>query len=218
MAELNGSHPKQKGKNANMTTQNVPAQNSTPAPAHPHRKPLFEFATVMTNRAVIGIQDSLDNNGKISIVVNDFSAKKSGGNSKVVRHNIDYKAAEVIFNRIKHNFFTGTWKDYKGSAKTNRPDGKPEARTLTLEKKENQPGQAPIKYPYSFTVARGEGKVVGAGAVTMVKIEEESNINLSLMDAEYLAIEVLDYIRNWKADKQSAQRTQARLERQNPTV
>ena len=121
----------------------------------------------------------------------DFKARTT------VHHYVGPDAFKVVCWEILSGTFT-QWTDYKGSLRLSSgrgptKEGKPEARVLSLRK------DTRYRNPYVLRISRGEGEVIGAGAVKMVgKPTESLSILLPEFEAKRLALVTLDYIRAWE--------------------
>lgn len=94
--------------------------------------------------------------------------------------------------------FNGGYEEYKGTAKSDREDGAPEARKLQIRYSDTYKGQKAM-YPYAITLARGKGEVIGEGAVKFAgKPDHTATFMMSKIDAKRLAVQTLDYIRHWE--------------------
>ncbi len=107
----------------------------------------------------------------------------------ILHHYLDPDGWKVICWELLMGRFE-KWVDYKG---TPSREGEPEARVLSLTKDER------YRNPYILRLARGQGEVIGAGAVRMVGQPTESlTLLLPEFEIKQLALACLDYIRAWE--------------------
>lgn len=156
-----------------------------------------QIFVVKTNKNVFEVLDGLNAENpkynKIQLNLVDYAKNPS----VFVSHSINPDVVKVLAHDILNSTFT-EYAEYKGSANSKRPDGKPEARTLKIVKRQpSKPGEK-INYPYAITIDIGEGSVIGQGAVKMVKKEQSVNMLLSEMDMKRFAVTALDFIRNYE--------------------
>ncbi|MBL4952030.1 hypothetical protein JK635_07380 [Neobacillus sp. YIM B02564] len=156
-----------------------------------------QIFVVKTNKNVFEALDALNAENekfnKIQLNLVDYAKTPS----VFVSHSINPDVLKVLATDILQGTFTD-YAEYKGSAQSKRPDGKPEARVLKIMKRSGKPGEK-INYPFAITISVGEGQVIRQGAVKMVKQEQSVNMLLSEMDMKRFAITALDYIRNFEA-------------------
>ncbi|MFE8701187.1 hypothetical protein ACFYKX_11330 [Cytobacillus sp. FJAT-54145] len=157
------------------------------------RKQIF---VVKTNKNVFEALDGLNaenekfNKIQLNLVNHEVNP------SVFVSHSINPDVLQVLAFEILNGSFTG-FAEYKGSANSKRADGKPEARTLKISKRQpSKPGEV-VKYPFAITIETGEGQVIGEGAVKMVKKEQSVNMLLSEMDMKRFAVRVSKFIDNF---------------------
>lgn len=157
------------------------------------RRSATQVFVLKTDKRVFEAIDNLDTNSRFSkIKLNLVDYEKNP--SVMVSHSVNPDAMKVVALDILSGNFNG-YTEYKGTAQSKRPDGKPEARVLRIQK--NDP--AKYRIPYAVTIEVGEGEVVGQGAVKMVQREQSVTIFLSEFDLKRFAVSVLDYIRAWEA-------------------
>jgi hypothetical protein len=157
------------------------------------RRSATQVFVLKTDKRVFEAIDNLDTNSRFSkIKLNLVDYEKNP--SVMVSHSVNPDAMKVVALDILSGNFNG-YTEYKGTAQSKRPDGKPEARVLRIQK--NDP--AKYRIPYAVTIEVGEGEVVGQGAVKMVQREQSVTVFLSEFDLKRFAVSVLDYIRAWEA-------------------
>src|SRR5699024_1206191 len=141
-----------------------------------------------TNKSIIDIKSMLNYyqtkgdeeiyKGKISLTINEY-----GGSKEQLSAFIDKATMKMILSFIiDHNFpkmFPNGFTDYGGTMQTKR------ARNLYIKYDED-------KKRYVFKIDEGQGKVIGAGAIQMVKKEKTVMTFLTYEDAIKMAHEVLD--------------------------
>lgn len=156
----------------------------------PQRRQLVKIAT---NKAILDISDALNTEprrSKVLFILVDYSKQPT----VQVRHFVDPDTAKVLALEIINNTFPITFPkgyiEYKGSP--NGPDGTPEARVLSITYDANR------NYPYTIRIDRGDGQVVGSGAIKMVNRKESVSIPVSVFDMKRAAVTVLDYVRAWE--------------------
>jgi len=159
------------------------------------RRSATQVFVLKTDKRVFEAIDNLDTNPRFSkIKLNLVDYEKNP--SVMVSHSVNPDAMKVVaLDILSGNFSANGYTEYKGTAQSKRPDGKPEARVLRIQK--NDP--AKYRIPYSVTIEVGEGVVIGQGAVKMVQKEQSVTVFLSEFDMKRFAVSVLDYIRAWEA-------------------
>ena len=162
------------------------------------RRSATQVFVLKTDKRVFEAIDNLDTNPRFSkIKLNLVDYEKNP--SVMVSHSINPDAMKVVALDILAGTFSG-YTEYKGTANSKRPDGKPEARVLRIQK--NDPSK--FRIPYSITIEVGAGEVIGQGAVKMVQKEQSVTLMISEFDLKRFAVSVLDYIRAWEAARISA--------------
>lgn len=141
-----------------------------------------------TSKTLVEVMDAMNwedlKFDKIVINMKDFSNR---GSQVDVQHFINPSVMSVISSEILSGSFKG-YTEYKGSQK---PSGI-EARVLKITY------NAAMKYPYDIKISKGDGQIIGDGAVKMVKETASVSMKLSEMDMKVMAEQVQTYIRNFR--------------------
>lgn len=142
----------------------------------------------VTKDRILDVSDmlSLDSRrNKLSITLVEYDKNYTAVNR--VKHYVDAEPFKVVCWQILHDAFE-EWVDHKGTVH----DNKPEARVLTIKK------DTRYRNPYGIRIDNGDGEVMGAGAIKMIKQTASLSILLPDFEAKRLALTVLDYVRAWE--------------------
>lgn len=85
--------------------------------------------------------------------------------------------------------------EYKGSAKSDKYNGKPESRVLMIKYNEK------MNYPWTISLQIGEGKIEGEGAIkplNLAKPDSKVEVRFSNHDFKKLMGKTKRYILNWE--------------------
>jgi len=172
-----------------------PATNGNsrkPAPANGDQKQRPRIFSLVTNKAILHLEDALEID-KVKIFM--VAYQRGHGASATAVHYMDVADARVLAADLAAGRLPNKYVEYKGSPKAR--DGKPLSRVLKVGDRGDQ-----AKRPIVIQVQNGPGELVGEGAIKPAgKPDAEVTIFLTRWEARKMGMALGDYIRAWQAAK-----------------